>query len=101
MGYGGLECMECQALIISFRKRIRYLPVDIYLYHIKYIRSLWVYLSFRIQYIASQVTLPEDIIYVNTMVFGSYWVSRDDLFTTKWEAKKFLTTRHQPCDLWL
>ena len=64
--------MECQALIISFRKRIRYLPVDIYLYHIKYIRSLWVYLSFRIQYIASQVTLPEDIIYVNTMVFGSY-----------------------------
>ena len=72
MGYGGLECMECQALIISFRKRIRYLPVSIYLYHIKYIRSLWVYLSFRIQYIASQVTLPEDIIYVNTMVFGSY-----------------------------
>lgn len=72
MGYGGLECVECQALIISFRKRIRYLPVDIYLYHIKYIRSLWVYLSFRIQYIASQVTLPEDIIYVNTMVFGSY-----------------------------
>ncbi len=72
MGYGGLECMECQALIISFRKRIRYLPVSIYLYHIKYIRSLWVYLSFRIQYIASQVTLPEDIIYVNTVVFGSY-----------------------------
>ena len=72
MGYGGLECVECQALIISFRKRIRYLPVSIYLYHIKYIRSLWVYLSFRIQYIASQVTLPEDIIYVNTMVFGSY-----------------------------
>ena len=59
------------------------------------------YLSFRIQDIASQVTLPEDIIYVNTVVFGSYWVSRDDLFTTKWEAKNFLTTRHQPCDLWL
>ena len=72
MGYGGLECMECQALIISFRKRIRYLPVSIYLYHIKYIRRLWVYLSFRIQDIASQVDLPEDIIYVNTMVFGSY-----------------------------
>ncbi len=72
MGYGGLECMECQALIISFRKRIRYLPVSIYLYHIKYIRSLWVYLSFRIQYIASQVTLPEDIIILNTVVFGSY-----------------------------
>ena len=72
MGYGGLECVECQALIISFRKRIRYLPVDIYLYHIKYIRRLWVYLSFRIQDIASQVILPEDIIYVNTMVFGSY-----------------------------
>ena len=64
--------MECQALIISFRKRIRYLPVSIYLYHIKYIRRLWVYLSFRIQDIASQVILPEDIIYVNTMVFGSY-----------------------------
>ena len=64
--------MECQALIISFRKRIRYLPVSIYLYHIKYIRRLWVYLSFRIQDIASQVDLPEDIIYVNTMVFGSY-----------------------------
>ena len=73
MGYGGLECVECQALIISFRKRIRYLPVSIYLYHIKYIRSLWVYLSFRIQDIASQVTLPEDIIYVNTMVFGDVW----------------------------
>ena len=72
MGYGGLECVECQALIISFRKRIRYLPVSIYLYHIKYIRRLWVYLSFRIQDIASQVDLPEDIIYVNTMVFGSY-----------------------------
>jgi len=72
VGYGGLECMECQALIISFRKRIRYLPVSIYLYHIKYIRSLWVYLSFRIQYIASQVTLPEDIIILNTVVFGSY-----------------------------
>ena len=101
MGYGGLECVECQALIISFRKRIRYLPVSIYLYHIKYIRRLWVYLSFRIQDIASQVDLPVGFIILNTVVFGSYCVSRDDLFTTKWEAKKFLATRHQPYDLWL
>ena len=64
--------MECQALIISFRKRIRYIPVDIYLYHIKYIKSLWVYLSFRIQYLALQVSVPVGFIILNTMVFGSY-----------------------------
>jgi len=72
VGYGGLECVECQALIISFRKRIRYLPVSIYLYHIKYIRSLWVYLSFRIQYLALQVSVPVGFIILNTVVFGSY-----------------------------
>ena len=64
--------MECQALIISFRKRIRYLPVSIYLYHIKYIRRLWVYLSFRIQYLALQVSVPVRFIILNTVVFGSY-----------------------------
>ena len=50
---------------------------------------MWVYLSFRIQYIASQVILPVGFIILNTVVFGSYCVSRDDLFTTIWKLKTF------------
>ena len=47
------------------------------------------YLSFRIQYIASQVILPVGFIILNTVVFGSYCVSRDDLFTTIRKLKTF------------
>ena len=47
------------------------------------------YLSFRIQYIASQVDLPVRFIILNTVVFGSYCVSRDDFFTTIRKLKTF------------
>ena len=58
------------------------------------------YLSFRIQYIASQVALPEDIIYVNTMVFGSYseaenfWSNRSTKFSSNLSCSIASGERH-------